>query len=94
MDLQVVKLLLLARLIAYMLLVYLGFGLIVELKSRKPESKLRGFAHLLCSPLVRPVAALMPEGTPYVAQLKRTLWLALGLWLLLVAGTELLFARP
>lgn len=93
MDPQLVKLLLLARLIAYMLLIYLGFGLIVELASRKPESKLRGFARLLCSPLVRPVAARMSADTPYLGQLQRTLWIALALWLVLVVGTEILLTR-
>ncbi len=93
MDPNAVKLLLLARLIAYMLLVYLGFGLVVELKSRRPESKLKGFARLLCRPLVGPVGTLMAKGTPYLQVLKRTFWVALGLWLLLVVGTELLLGR-
>lgn len=89
MDSQLVKLLLLLRLIAFMALVYLGFGLFVEWRSRKPGSKLKAFAQLLCSPLTRPVAALSPAGTSYLRVLRRTTFLIAGLWLALLIASEI-----
>jgi excinuclease ABC subunit A len=43
MNEDLLKTLLLVRLLAFMLVFYVGFGLLVEWRSRAPESKLRGF---------------------------------------------------
>lgn len=85
------KLLLLLRLIAFMALIYALFGLLVEARSRKPDSKLKGFAHLICRPLTQPVAMLFP-GLAYPQLLRRTTWLIAGLWLLITIASELVFA--
>jgi preprotein translocase subunit SecG len=92
-DQQLIKLLLLLRLIAFMALVYLGFGLLVEWRSRKPDSKLKAFARLLCSPLTRPVAALSPAGLGYRQLLGRTTLVIAGLWLALVVASEIVLSR-
>ncbi|HSF40701.1 MAG TPA: hypothetical protein VLT87_12980 [Thermoanaerobaculia bacterium] len=92
MDPQIVKLLILLRLIAFMALVYLGFGLLVESRSRKPGSKLKAFAQLICSPLTRPVAALSPAGTSYRRVLQRTTLFMAGLWLAFLVASELVLA--
>lgn len=94
MDPQLVKLLILLRLVAYMALVYLGFGLVVEWRSKKPDTKLRSFAHLLCSPLTRPIAALSAPGTSYLSVLRRTTLVTAVLWLLVVVASEIALARP
>lgn len=83
-----VKLLLLLRLVAFMALVYLGFGLLVERWSRKPGSRLKAFAQLLCSPLTRPVAAVSAPGTSDRRILLRTTLLVGGLWLALLIASE------
>lgn len=87
MDPTLTKLLLLARLVAFMALVYLLFGLLVEWRSRQPESRLRAFARLLCSPLTGVTARFLPAATPY-RQVLRSTALGIGLlWLLLVAAS-------
>lgn len=53
---QLFKVVTLLRLVAFMVLVYLGFGLLVERYSRKPDSQLKAFARTVCSPVTRPVA--------------------------------------
>lgn len=93
LDPQLLRLLLLARVIAYMLLVYVGFGLLVEAVSRRPESKLKAFARLLCSPLTRPVAALSAADTPYASVLRRTAAAVAVLWGLLLIASELALRR-
>lgn len=52
----------LLRLVAFMVVVYLAFGLVVERYSRKPDSQLKAFARIVCSPVTRPVSRLLgPE---------------------------------
>jgi uncharacterized protein YggT (Ycf19 family) len=59
------KIITLVRLLCWMLLLYLGLGWIVERRSRKPDSQLKGFFRLLCKPLVWPVAKFVAPGTSY-----------------------------
>lgn len=88
LDPQFVRLLLLARVIAYMALVYVGFGLVIEATSKKPDSKLKAFARLICSPLTKPVAALAAKDTPYPRVLRRTAMIVGGIWALLLVASE------
>lgn len=88
MNGELLKLLMLGRLVAFMLLFYLGFGLLVEWKSVREGSKLKGFSRLLCKPLTAPIAMLSPEGTPYVTILRRTALAAVAVWLFFVIASE------
>ncbi|HET7825541.1 MAG TPA: hypothetical protein VFK90_09405 [Anaeromyxobacter sp.] len=47
---------------AFMVVVYLAFGLVVERYSRRPGSQLKAFARTLCSPIARPVARFLAPG--------------------------------
>lgn len=93
MPSDLVKVLLLGRLIAFMLMVYVGFGLVVEWRSRREGSRLKAFARLLCRPLVVPVARLSPEGTPYLTILRRTAIAVLAVWLAFIVASEVWLAR-
>jgi hypothetical protein len=93
MDSDLVKLLLLGRLVSFMLLVYVVFGLVVESRSRREGSKLKAFARLLCRPLTAPVAALAPDGTDYPTVLKRTAIAVVAVWVVFVVATEVVLAR-
>lgn len=93
MPSDLVKVLLLGRLIAFMLMVYVGFGLVVEWRSRREGSKLKAFARLLCRPLVVPVARLSPEGTPYITILRRTAIAVLAVWLAFILVSEVVLSR-
>lgn len=59
------KILTLLRLLAFMLIVYLAFGLVVERYSTRPESQLRAFARVVCYPITRPVSRLLPPGASH-----------------------------
>ena len=58
----VLKILTLLRLVAFMVIVYLAFGLLVERYSKKPDSQLKAFARIVCSPVTRPVARHLAPG--------------------------------
>jgi hypothetical protein len=93
MNLDFVKALLLGRLVAFMLVVYVGFGLLVEWRSRREGSKLKAFARLLCRPLVFPVARFSPEGTPYITVLRRTAIAVVAVWLVFIVASEVWLQR-
>ncbi|MBP9143495.1 MAG: hypothetical protein KBF21_13600 [Thermoanaerobaculia bacterium] len=93
MNPDIVKVLLLGRLVSFMLVVYVGFGLVVEWKSRREGSKLKAFGRLLCRPLVYPVARFSPEGTPYVTILRRTAIAVLAVWIAFIVASEVLISR-
>jgi hypothetical protein len=93
MNPDLVKALLLGRLVAFMLLVYIGFGLMVEWRSRKEGSKLKTFGRLLCRPLTAPLAALSPPGTSYGTILKRTAVVVIAVWIAFVVASEVVLSR-
>ena len=93
MDSDLAKVLLLGRLIAFMLMVYVGFGLVVEWKSRREGSKRTAFGRLRCRPLVVPVEKLSPEGTPYITILRRTAIAVLAVWIAFIVASEVLLSQ-
>ena len=93
MNPDIVKVLLLGRLVSFMLVVYVGFGLLVEWRSRLEGSKLKAFGRLLCRPLVYPVARFSPEGTPYVTILRRTAIAVLAVWIAFIVASEVWLSR-
>lgn len=80
------------RLVAFMVLVYVGLGWLVERRSTQPDSKLRAFFHIVCSPVTWLVARRMAPGTPK-ERVFRISFLAVTLvWMGLIVLHEL--ARP
>jgi len=55
------RLLLLARFLAFLAIVYLLLDLLAARLFTKPGSKVRGFFALVASPLTRPVRSFLPE---------------------------------
>jgi len=89
---QLYNVLTLLRLLAFMVVVYVGLGWLVERRSRDPESKLRAFFHIVCSPVTWLVAKRMAPGTPK-ERVFRMSFLAVALvWMGLVGLHRLL--RP
>jgi uncharacterized protein YggT (Ycf19 family) len=80
----VVKILALLRLLAFMVFVYLLFGLLVERYSRKPGSQLKAFARIICSPVTRPVARFLAPGTPHRSVLLNSVGVVVVLWMIIV----------
>lgn len=85
-----IKVVTLVRLVAFMVLVYLVLGWLVERYSTKPDSQLKAFFRLICSPITRLVARRMPNATPYrrILALSMT-WVGL-VWLASVVLNEVL----
>ncbi len=80
----VFKLLTLLRLLAFMLFVYLGFGLLVERYSRKPNSQLKAFARTVCSPVTRPVGRLLAPGADHPRVLRVSMLVVAVIWAIVV----------
>jgi hypothetical protein len=81
---QLYNVLTLLRLVAFMVLIYIGLGWLVERRSA-PESKLRYFFHIVCSPVTWLVARRMAPGTPK-ERVFRMSFLAVALvWMLSIA---------
>jgi uncharacterized protein YggT (Ycf19 family) len=87
-DSAIVKTLTLLRLIAFMLVLYLGLGWLTVRYSRNPESKVKGFFRLLCTPVTRPVARMMAPGTGEQRVLSVSIALVAGIWLVLIVASE------
>jgi hypothetical protein len=89
MDATLFKVFTLLRLLAFMVLLYLGLGWLAERYATRPDSKVRAFFRLLCSPVTRPVSRLVRPG----AGEQRVLAVAMGLvgaiWVVLIVATEL-----
>lgn len=79
------------RLLAFMVLLYLAFGWLAERYARRPESKVKAFFRLICSPVTRPVSRLAP-GAGERRVLELSLGLVAGIWVVLIALSEAL--RP
>jgi uncharacterized protein YggT (Ycf19 family) len=67
----------------YLAAIYLALHIVVARFVRAPESRLLWFFSVVTGPLVRPVRALMPDGTPET--LVRAVSLAAYVVLMLVA---------
>lgn len=80
----------LLRQIAFMVVVYLCLGWFVERKVQRPDSKVKAFFRVLCSPVTRPIARLLAPGTGYGRVLAVSIGVAAGLWVVLIALTEVL----
>ncbi len=93
MNPDIVKVLLLGRLVSFMLVVYVGFGLLVEWQSRREGSKLKAFGRLLCRPLVYPVARFSPPDTPYITILRRTAIAVVAVWIVFIVASEVWLSR-
>ncbi len=86
------KTLTLLRIVAFMLIVYLAFGLVVERYSTRPESQLKAFARVVCSPVTRPLARFMPPGASHSRLLATGMAVVAVIWVIVVVLAKV--ARP
>jgi uncharacterized protein YggT (Ycf19 family) len=93
MESTFVKILTLLRLLAFMVLLYLGLGWIAERYSTRPDSKVKAFFRLLCTPITRPIARAMPPGTAERRVLTVSIGVVAGIWVVLILATEALGSR-
>jgi hypothetical protein len=93
MESPLVSALTLLRLLAFMVLLYLGLGWLTERYVTRPDSKLKGFFRLLCGPVTRLVARAMPGPASQRRLLAVSMGVVAGLWVVLIVVTEVLRAR-
>ena len=75
--------------LAYMATIYLVLHIVVARWSRAPESRLLWFFGVITGPLLAPVRAVMPPGTPPA----RLRWVALAVYAALWLGTRTVLSR-
>ena len=88
MSPALVKLVAMLRLLAFMVLLYVGLAWIVERQIDKPDSKMRGFFRLLASPVTGLVARFLPPGTAIERQLAVSTGVVAAIWVVLVILDE------
>lgn len=81
------------RLLAFMLVLYLGLGWLAERYVTKPDSKVKGFFRLLCGPVTRLVARVLPAPATERRLLGVSMGVVAGVWVVLIILTEVLRAR-
>jgi len=82
------------RLLAFMVLIYVGLAWMVERKSRNPESKVRAFFRILCSPVTGLVGRFLPPGTAQDRLLAVSAGVVAAIWVTLIAIDEILLRTP
>jgi hypothetical protein len=87
---RVAQALTLLRLLAFMVVLYLALGWLVERYVSRPDSKVKGFFRLLCSPVTRPVGRLLGPGAATTHVLRVSIAIAGGVWAALIVVSEVL----
>jgi len=87
---QVVKLVTMLRLLAFMVLIYVLLAWMVERNSQDPKSKVRAFFRILCSPITRLVGRWLPDGASQDRLLKASAGVVAVVWVVLIVLDEVL----
>jgi len=87
---MLLKIVMVLRLIAFMVLMYLAFAWFVERKSTNPQGKIRAFFRIVCAPVAVPVSRRMRPGTSYERVLVVSMLLVGATWAMLIALNEFL----
>jgi uncharacterized protein YggT (Ycf19 family) len=75
--------------LGYMATIYLALHIVVARWSRAPESRLLWFFGVITGPLLAPIRAVLPAGTPPA----RMRWVALAVYAGVWLGTRALLSR-
>ena len=81
---QLFNVLTLLRLVAFMVVIYVGLGWLVERRSG-PESKLRYFFRTVCLPVTKLVEKFMVPGTPKERVFRMSFLVVVLFWMGLIA---------
>jgi len=87
---MLLKIVMVLRLIAFMVLMYLALAWFVERKSTNPQGKIRAFFHIVCAPVAVPVSRWLRPGTSYERVLVVSMLLVGATWAMLIALNEFL----
>jgi hypothetical protein len=87
---MLLKIVMVLRLIAFMVLMYLAFAWFVERKSTNPQGKIRAFFRIVCAPIAVPVSRRLRPGTSYERVLVVSMLVVGATWAMLIALNEFL----
>jgi len=87
---MLLKIVMVLRLIAFMVLMYLAFAWFVERKSTNPQGKIRAFFRIVCAPIAVPVSRRLRPGTSYERVLVVSMLVVGAIWAMLIALNEFL----
>lgn len=82
---MLLKIVMVLRLIAFMVLMYLAFAWFVERKSTNPQGKIRAFFRIVCAPIAVPVSRRLRPGTSYERVLVVSMLVVGAIWAMLIA---------
>jgi hypothetical protein len=88
MESALANVLTLLRLLAFMVLLYLGLGWLAERYATRPDSKVKAFFRLLCSPITGPVSRMLGPGSAPARVLAVSMGVVGSIWLVLIVATE------
>jgi uncharacterized protein YggT (Ycf19 family) len=87
---MLLKIVMVLRLVAFMVLMYLAFAWFVERKSTNPQGKIRAFFRIVCAPIAVPVSRRLRPGTSYERVLVVSMLVVGATWAMLIALNEFL----
>ena len=87
---MLLKIVMVLRLVAFMVLMYLALAWFVERRSTNPQGKIRAFFRIVCGPVAVPVAKRMPPGTSYEKVLVVSMVVVGAAWAVLIVLNQLL----
>ena len=90
---MLLKIVMVLRLVAFMVLMYLALAWFVERRSTNPEGKIRAFFRIVCAPVAVPVSRMLGPGASYQRVLVVSMVVVGAVWALLIVLNQLLI-RP
>jgi uncharacterized protein YggT (Ycf19 family) len=87
---MLLKIVMVLRLVAFMVLMYLALAWFVERRSANPEGKIRAFFRIVCAPVAVPVARRLRPGSSYEKVLLVSMVVVGVAWVALILLNQLL----
>jgi hypothetical protein len=87
---MLLKIVMLLRLVAFMVLMYLALAWLVERRSTNPQGKVRAFFRIVCAPVAAPVARRRGPGASYERVLRVSMVVVGAAWVVLILLNQLL----
>ena len=81
---MLLKIVMVLRLVAFMVLMYLAIAWFVERRSTNPQGKIRAFFRIVCAPVAVPVARRLGPGVGYQKVLVVSMAIVGTAWALLI----------
>jgi uncharacterized protein YggT (Ycf19 family) len=87
---MLLKIIMVLRLVAFMVLMYLALAWFVERRSTNPEGKIRAFFRIVCGPVAVPVSRVLGPAAGYQKVLVVSMGIVGAAWAVLIVLNWLL----